>query len=243
MKIDNLCIVVPIYQEKFSADEIVGVNFLKKNAYEEDIFFVAPKGLVIKDYGNWKWPIIYFPNRFFTSVDGYTKLLLSQQFYKKFASYEYMLICQPDALLLQPSSRLNDFIATGYDYFGAPWPEGSTVYCYTFKGISKVPHLFHPQICHVGNGGFSLRNIPKTVALLKEKGRYTRIWNMGEDCFFAYHGIKNKCGYRIAPKELAYDFAVEKDAKEQMASGRTPIGIHGWKKFYPNFFSESEFYV
>ncbi len=235
MQISNLCIVVPIYQEKLSDDEKISLEFLKKNACKENIYFIAPEGMNIEGYKLWEWKFIFFPRKYFSSVDGYTKLLLSPFFYERFNKYEYMLICQTDALLLRPIREIIPFQNAGYDYFGAPWPGGNEVYCISFKGISLVKKHIRKKICNVGNGGFSLRNISHTIALLREKRKYTYIWNAGEDCFFAYHGLENKCGYRIAPLELACDFALERNAREQIENGRIPLGIHGWKKFYPEF--------
>lgn len=240
MKIGNLCIVVPVYQEKISDDENLSLESLCKNASEEDIFFIAPEGLDVDNYQKWGWRYVFFPKKYFVSVDGYTRLLLSPSFYKKFEKYEYMLICQTDALLLKPIAEIVPFLKSGYDYFGAPWPDGNRIYSYSFKGISAFTKFLHPQTCSVGNGGFSLRNIPNTIALLNEKKKYIRIWNAGEDCFFAYHGLKNDCGFRVAPLQLAYDFAVEKDAEEQIIKGRMPFGIHAWKKFYPSLNVERE---
>lgn len=234
MKIANLCILIPVYREKISDDETVSLEYLKKNASGESIFFIAPEGLKTENYHKWGWNFIFFPKKFFVSVNEYTKLLLSPFFYEKFKNYEYMLICQTDALLLRSIEQIKPFLEAGYDYIGAPWPGGYEIYSCSFKGISAVKKFFHPQICNVGNGGFSLRNIPNTIALLKEKKIYTYIWNTGEDCFFAYYGLKNHCGFRVAPLELAYRFAVEKDAKEQITNGRRPLGIHGWKKHYPD---------
>ncbi len=235
MKIVDLCIIVPIYQEKISADEMLSLKLLEKHADGENIYFVAPEGLKMENYHKWGWYFAFFPKKYFTSVDGYTKLLLSSSFYERFKEYEHMLICQTDALLLKPVSQIKPFLISGYDYFGAPWPEGNEIYCCSFKGISAFTKFLRPRTCYVGNGGFSLRNIPKTIALLREAEKYTHIWNAGEDCFFAYYGLKNDCGYRVAPTELAYEFAVEKDAREQIAKGRKPLGIHGWRKFYPDF--------
>lgn len=238
MGIANLCIIVPVYQEKIGDDAFFSFQFLKKNASGENIFIVAPEELNIVNYQEWNWNISFFPQKYFTSVDGYTKLLLSSFFYERFQKYEYMLICQTDALLLKPVTQIIPFLELKYDYFGAPWPEGNTIYKYSFKGISAFARFLQPQKCSVGNGGFSLRNISSTIALLNEKKRYTHIWNAGEDCFFAYYGLKNSCGFKVAPLEVAYDFAVEKDAKKQISSGRLPLGIHGWKKYYPDFMAE-----
>lgn len=229
----KLCIIVPIYKETLNKEESLALNHLKSLSKDEKVFLVAPESLNLSAYNCYMWEVRRFSDRYFKNVAGYTRLLLRQQFYECFIQYEYMLICQTDALLLKPVAALYDFMKLPYDYYGAPWVDGAVSYQYAFRGISLIKWLFKARVCYVGNGGFSLRHIRHTIALLEEKKRYTLLWNSGEDTFFAYHGQDNKCGFRIAPVEVAEQFALEQNAKEKIREGALPIGLHAWKKYYP----------
>lgn len=235
----RLCIIVPIYRPFPKREELISLNRLKQLTSSEDIYFVAPDKLDLSAYESYHWKEERFEQKYFKNVDGYTKLLLKQEFYQRFINYDYMLICQTDALLLQPARKIYEFMKLPYDYFGAPWPGGTISYQYSFRGLSLVKRFMKQRVCYVGNGGFSLRNIERTIALLKEKKKYTRIWNSGEDQFFAYHGQYNQTGFRIAPPEVAEKFALERDAREKIENGLFPIGVHAWMKYYPEL-SEQE---
>ncbi len=234
----RLCIIVPIYRTFPKKEELLSLNRLKQLAQGENIYFVAPDKLNLSAYESYHWNAERFEQKYFHSVDGYTKLLLKPDFYTRFEKYDYMLICQTDALLLQPVEKVREFMELPYDYFGAPWPGGTIAYQYSFRGLSLVKRFMKQKVCYVGNGGFSLRNIERTIALLKEKKKYTRIWNSGEDQFFAYHGQCNKVGFRIAPPELAEKFALERDVREKIESGLLPVGVHAWMKYYPELGEE-----
>lgn len=230
----KLCIIVPIYKKEPSKEDSYSLERLKILAKGEDIFIIAPQKLNMCAYESMGWKIKRFSDKYFKSVSGYTRLCLTKKFYECFTEYQYMLIYQLDALLLKPSASIYEFIEMAYDYYGAPWPKGSVSYQYSFRGLSLIKGLFIEKICYVGNGGFSLRHIQHTIALLEEKKKYTRIWNGGEDKFFAYHGQDNKCGFRIAPIDVAEHFALEQNAKERILDGNIPVGVHAWMKYYPN---------
>ncbi len=45
-------------------------------------------------------------------------MMMNVKFYKKFGEYEYMLVCQPDCLILKNQSELEQIYKMGYDYIG-----------------------------------------------------------------------------------------------------------------------------
>lgn len=91
----------------------------------------------------------YFDEEYFKDVVSYNRLLLSNEFYQRFKSYEYMVIFQTDAFIIKDS--LDVFIDKGYTYIGAPWL------------VADVPEKVGLS---VGNGGFSLRHIPSFIQAL-----------------------------------------------------------------------------
>ena len=60
-----------------------------------------------------------FDPAYFTSIQGYNRLLLSTEFYQRFLGSAYLLICQLDVFVFR--DELAGWVARGYDYVGAPW--------------------------------------------------------------------------------------------------------------------------
>lgn len=145
----KVAIVVPTHKSKLSEDEKISLRHLTHYLGGYDIFYIMPEGLEI-DYQ--KFPIIYFPKSYFKSPMTYSKLLLEKKFYQKFVDYEYILIYQFDVLVF--SDQLKEWCDKGYDYVGAPW----------FK--SQIPDYAFQDAC--GNGGFSLRNVSKSIEVIEK---------------------------------------------------------------------------
>lgn len=236
----SFCVVIPVYKEvPDKIDKIVISNILSQMV-GYDVYFVVPKGFDIEKYKTYGAEFKFFEKRYFRSEKTYSRLLLKTEFYEAFQEYEYMLIVQTDAWIFKKGADLAEFTFKGYDYIGAPWREGIEAYPVAFKGLSYIRKFMKKRTCYVGNGGLSLRNIQKTCMLLREKRRYTFLWNTGEDVFFAFHGQESRCNFHIAPVELAGQLALEKNAKEQIGEGQLPFGVHGWDKYYPELIQDRE---
>ena len=95
-----------------------------------------------------------FPASYFASVAGYNRLMLSKEFYQRFADKEYILIYQLDAWVF--ADRLEEWCLRGYDYIGAP------VHFRDNEG-----HIT-PQVWGVGNGGLSLRRVSYCLRILAQ---------------------------------------------------------------------------
>ena len=180
-----------------------------------------------------------FPDEFFSGIAGYNRLLKSSGFYKRFKSYDYILIAQLDCLIF--SSNLEEWMERGWDYLAAPW----------FKGFSED----HTRgIWRVGNGGLSLRKVASYLQVLKhsvsagsiyprwghyawkppfqsmEAGFYQKVSALhginpfarkhsvedelnrflyNEDVFWAIEAPKFDPAFRVAPAEDALPFAFE----------------------------------
>ena len=231
----RICMIIPVYTTSLSDNENYSVSKSISHFEGYDIYFVCPKGLKT-DYYKEKYArckFVEFPKKYFLSERTYSKLLLTEDFYKVFSDYEYMLICQTDAILLKAVNTWIDILDKRLDYIGAPWKDGNTVYKRAFKGISLIKNLMKPVTCYVGNGGFSLRKIASMIYLTEKYHNIARQWNSGEDAFFAYYGLKDE-NFNIADLETAEKFAAEKNAKEVFSNGHEVIGVHAWEKYCPN---------
>lgn len=206
-----------------------------------------------------------FPARFFRSPRAHNRLLLSEQFYKAFLDYEFILVYDLDALVF--SDELADWCRAGYDYIGAPsLPSPGT------------PHVAEQK---VGSGGFSLRRVrsflrvlrsPRyfvepedywsryvartspLVRLLNTPRRYLKRlhrfndvhwhvrWALGgdvrEDRFWAECATRYDPSFTIAPLDVAMRFAFEAEPREchERIGRRRPFGCHGWHHFDRAFY-------
>jgi hypothetical protein len=206
-----------------------------------------------------------FPDRYFGSARAHGSLLLSEQFYRAFADYEFILVHHLDALAF--SDRLADWCQAGYDYIGAPWL------------ISPdTPHITESK---VGNGGFSLRRVSSFLRVLSSQeyfvdpdeywrryaarsGPIQRLLNMPrkflkrltafndvrwhvrwalrddvhEDRFWSEFATKYEPSFRIAPVDVAMRFAFEAEPRAcfERIGRRMPFGAHRWQRFDRSFF-------
>ena len=137
-------VVIPIYQKEFNAFEEYSLKQTFRIFHKENLAIVTysrllpivKRQLIFQSCPNLKIEI--FDEFYFVhGTKGYNMLLLSPQFYTRFSSYEYMLICQTDAMPFR--NELDDWCKQGFDIIGAP-------------SVHHGSYLY--------NGGFSLRRIP-----------------------------------------------------------------------------------
>jgi len=153
------CIIIPIYKSKLSEYEITSLKQCCTVLRKYPIIFVTHNELdcivynTICDETNVSYRYEYFNKKYFSNISCYNALLLSKSFYTRFSDYEYMLIYQLDAYVFR--DELDFWCKKGYDYIGAPWLR--------LNGSKTTPEFYDPPT--IGNGGFSLRNIKKTIAL------------------------------------------------------------------------------
>lgn len=136
----DVAVVVPVYRNYLSLDERISLAHLEHWLGRYDKFLLKPRGLEL-ELPNFQY--CEFDTTFFESIDGYSKLLLTRDFYQAFEHYAYVLIYQLDALAF--SDTLLEWCNLGYDYIGSPWLKSNTIPSLGFSGV--------------GNGGFSLRKI------------------------------------------------------------------------------------
>ena len=231
----EVIIIIPLYKETLEWYEELSLQRNISILKNHPIAFIAPDGLQAKcmsDYPN--IPVIRFPATYFQSIDSYSKMMLSPDFYKTFFHYKYMLICQTDALVF--SDSLLSFCQMNYDYWGAPWP---SFVCAVVDNTGKRAYL------RVGNGGFSLRNIHACYNLLINNAAFVANNPLPEDQIFAYLG-KYCEDFRVAPLGKAYYFSGEWCIDKSLKRiGALPFGCHSWYRFskdsYLKIFSQIGF--
>lgn len=227
----SCCIIIPIYHEIPTENERLSIERTFSVLSNYNIFFTHPANMNTVNYQVYQHAhFIAFPSPYFKSNKSYSKLILSEAFYQPFLEYKYMLIAQTDTYILNTSYQLQDFIDKGYDYWGAPWPNGPFYKPYNIKDLIKLIYIPHPEICHVGNGGFSLRNVSSSYHFVCEKKIFLKfLWHFNEDLFFSMLAYK-KYAYTTAPVKEAATFALESNMSESIASGHIPYAVHAWEK-------------
>lgn len=230
-------IVIPIYKREFGALEQFSVDYSLSLIKGRHCVFVAPAGLDCGYYRD-RYPQVgyeFFPAEYFTSIESYNRLLLNPDFYRRFIAHEFMLILQPDAILLRDD--LDFWTAQPFDYIGAPWPDGVelTVRRDRFReNVRRVRAL-------VGNGGLSLRRIGPCLALIDEFPETNAIFRQvgtNEDSFFSLLGQLST--NFIVPNEItASHFAMELKPEYYYAvnGNRYPMGVHAWGVVAPKFWA------
>lgn len=167
----QVCVVIPIYKEYLNKYEIISILQCIKVLSKYDIHFVCPENLNTQLYRS-KFPQIknfmFFDAKYFNSIHGYNRLMLSTCFYKKFSEYDYMLIHQTDCYIIKDELLL--WVNKGYDYIGGVW----------FDNYRSSPYRDAKE-WFPGNGGLSLRNVKTTIKLLSSKYPVKNIKQLKEE--------------------------------------------------------------
>ena len=229
----SACIIIPIYNEQPTENEILSIARNTDVLGDYDIFAVHPASMDTTAYTRFKISrFIPFSDLYFGSNKTYSRLILSKEFYQPFLEYEYMLIAQTDTYILNTDYTLKYFINQNYDYWGAPWPDGPFDLPYGSKEWFKSIFVKSPKNLHVGNGGFSLRRVSSTYELVKKHHTYIKYaWRLNEDLFFSNIANKSNSAYTSAPINEAAKFALETNMQEEITNGNVPFAVHAWEKY------------
>lgn len=232
----TVAILIPVYQEKLNEQEQFSIDFLRKNVTTRKMYFIAPESLNKKYYrGRYKnIEFKTFADKNFASIIGYNHLLLDVEFYRAFDEYDYMLIHQTDALMFHDD--LDYWMNRNFDYIGAPWPNGVEVNLKVGKFSAGTGVNLKS---YVGNGGFSLRSIKNTIALLNEFEDIKDYWitcGSSEDLFFAFMGMVSD-KFSIPNQMIASRFSLELEPGKYFClnNSELPTGCHAWWKHDPEF--------
>jgi hypothetical protein len=231
-------IVLPIHRPSLEADVIEDVDRSVELLRHGDWHLIAPRSMDTSFYETrYGKPIIRVPDDCLASVQNYSRLLLTDEFYAAFAQYEYMLVVQDDVFVVRDD--LPHWLSRRLDYIGAPWPRGHEF----ALSMSHRPGIRGQKLrVYVGNGGFSLRRIAACRQLLAEFAEEVaglRENEFSEDTFFGLFGQVSERFVLPSLREAA-GFAWEAYLPHMYAlcQGQLPMAIHGHRRFDPEFFDD-----
>ena len=217
----NVAVLVPIHRLPFQSYEVTSLFQLCRHLGSYRRIIVAPKSL---DLSLLNLPTVRFDDEWFISIESYSRLLLSEEFYRHFGEYTYILIYQLDCLVF--SSNLSDWCNQGWHYVGAPW----------FQNFSTSPK---DGLSAAGNGGFSLRHVEASLRVLTNAHvkQFLQSQIIPEDLFWSFEAPRFDPSFIVPCAQDASKFAVESNPRYffSLNNNQLPFGCHYWNRLDPNF--------
>lgn len=241
---DIVAVTIPIYKDLPGPNERISLGQCMRVLSHYPIIFFAPKSLNTAFYENYgrdhNVKIERFDDDYFTGIDGYNRLMLSPDFYKRFFNFKFILVYQLDAYVFKDDLRY--WCGQNYDFIGAPHAPrnnlpGEMHYLKNYSRLlaftAKYIKLKH-QISNVGNGGFSLRKVKACYWLLSVlKSKIEPAGRSNEDGFFEYWGNLFYPFFKLPTDETALRFSIETSPKESLKklNNNLPFGCHAFEKY------------
>jgi len=226
-------IVTPIWKENLSSEELALLKITNEKNSNLPKYFLAPDQLNIKFYKIHfpDWEYIKISRYHLSSIERYNQFMLKPDLYKKLKHYEFLVICQTDAVLVKNISNIK---IDDIDYIGAPWHPPHVVTLPQLFGLRGVTKLFQilgiTKELYVGNGGLSIRRTSIFIRLTK-KLFYRKFIKINEDVYFSYLGKKGKI--KCATNNYAGQIFNETSLKNKKKLPDV-YGFHAIQKWNPN---------
>lgn len=255
MNASNVAVVIPFYKNNLTVLEKISLQQCFKILAAYDIIAVKPDGLDLNNIeANYEFTsTVSFNNAYFEGVEGYNRLMLSENFYQSFSGYTYILIYQLDAFVF--TDNLAWWCSLGYDYIGAPWlrhkdynnvlktiiPAIRNYFYvrYNAKNKNNEPKILQQLWGRVGNGGLSLRRVDlfskmciKHKALIATYTQVHQPW-FNEDVFWSIELNRKRKQVKIPSFKKALQFAFETHPERalKLNANQLPFGCHAWDKY------------
>lgn len=257
----NIAVVIPVYREPIPR-EVAALSQCCRVLARYEMILVCPEGMDMSAFQD-LWQSFHltlreerFAPAYFEGLSGYNRLCLSQEFYRRFADKDYILIYQPDCYVFQ--DQLQEWCAKGYDFVGAP-----------LLGKTKEPTYYPKMRRRVGNGGFCLRRVKAyldffendkpvfdLLHILRSPYMWKRThwqfmvrllpywlrkstpaqtangWQRNEDDFWSGLLDLSRFAMRKPMPEEAMLFSFERFPKELYSiTGQLPFGCHAWHRW------------
>ncbi|MAA73499.1 MAG: hypothetical protein CMN28_02175 [Salinisphaeraceae bacterium] len=247
---DRAAVIVPMYKAELTAAETASLRQLNGVLHAWPRIIAKPEGLDLTPLARaCDMSQQSFPPDYFRSNLDYNRLMLSPEFYDRFATHEFLLIHQLDAWCFE--DRLEYWCGQNFDLLGAPfteaWMYAPPLNAKRLRKTAKqtlarylgarAPRGWRSLISAnaVGNGGFSLRRVKTFSQVLQadrgelDKFRHQPRIHGAEDLFWSLHARLNGLPLSRPDWRTALHFAIERAPLEaSRLLGGVPFGCHGW---------------
>ncbi len=252
-------VVVPMSNRaELTPDEALSLSHLTHYLGRYDKYLVVPQTLQIAVP---EFHLARFDNNYFGSAAANTRLMLSTSFYERFQQYEYILVYHLDALVF--SDQLEKWCDRGFDYIGPPWQEtadtpwvkepgvGNGGFCLRkvsscLKVLNSTKYAIEPdryweKYCAANSRFKQLANLPrkylKQLRLFNSVKREVSKFHKNEDIFWATRATHYYPAFKIAPVDVALQFAFEGAPRDCFKENNNtlPFGCHAWPKYDRSF--------
>ncbi len=239
----EVIIIIPLHTNRIRPEEMQSLARCMEVLGHYPVCIVKPENTDMSSLSE-AYPGLHFESfadDYFTNIQAYNSLMLSKEFYERFADFHYMLIYQTDAWVF--GDELAHWISQSYDYAGAPWivkPKHQRCY-YRFYSL-LMARVFGITLKSSklggksGNGGFSLRRIPAfiqacsskkdLIALYLQKSASSDLYH--EDVFWATENPE--FSYPDYNQALRFAWDQHPEIAVLQTDRRLPFGCHGWFK-------------
>lgn len=248
-------VVIPIYTLKLSDVDWLALRQCFKVLGHHDIAIIKPQSLDLSPFpdligGNPQYRVEAFDDSYFAGREGYNRLMLSTDLYRRFLDSRYIFIHQSDVYVFR--DELEQWCQRGYDYIGAPWlPAEGDVSGWNLprRAIYMLRQLMgkRKSSCHpinlkyrVGNGGCSLRHTRhlhdasvKLADVLARAAADSSTSENFEDVVWSVRVNELSPGtLRIAPYQEAALFSIESHPSMAMriTGGQLPMATHAFAR-------------
>ena len=252
----DVTIVVPVHSDRLSEYEMFSLRQMQKIFADRHFSVVCPSdlnGFVKNIFSGTHFETVNFDKARFSSIRAYNRLLTDTAFFTRFRRFDYIMICQLDAFVIEDA--LDHWMSTEYDFIGAP----------TFEGYenAKPGNLIYKTSL---NGGFSLRKVASAINALEQVNlRFcplsllykmekslrlkmvrlirdgvifnynTRLLHpvINEDLFWSYVAPRLNKRFRVPGPDTAKSFAFDTQPEYLYTQNNNtlPMGIHAWWKY------------
>ena len=256
-------IVIPVHKPELTAAEKASLAQVAGVLSDFPILLAMPESISPAAYHNVCSFVqtVLFEDHWFQGFRQHQKLMTSVGFYQRFDSYSHILVYHLDSWVFR--NELLQWCATEFDYIGAPWRSGFSVdgspqflsagnggfslrrveACLRalelfdgrrYRGLRELLLEFRFR-----KGGSAFRHLValplKLVGLGNTLRHFLESYTYTEDKFWAHSAVLANPGFRVAPVNVAKQFAFEASPKElyEELHETLPFGCHAWRYDQP----------
>lgn len=263
----KVIIAIIAHKEDLSPQEKASLKQCHQVLGKYPIKLICPQGLNVDQYKKVvpNADFEFIDPKWQSNYRMFNRLKIEPLLYEKFKEYDHLLYYELDAWVFR--DELEYWCEKPYDFIGAPWieevnngkpefyPVGGNggmslrnikahLALWTIdKKLRTNSEVLHDYRKLHGVFGTVLR-FPFVIAKLlgyKNNVQYfLKTTALNEDIFWCREAGKFDPGFRVAPADLEYKFAFEKEPSllYELNEKKLPFACHAWQKYDPEFWAQ-----